>query len=90
MMMRKLRVQDAGEKPCIKPKPFLFLLDKTSTIPYFDSLGRPKLYAPSTQLPNGEWSYCLSPYRNDPPLRDERLTAHLAELSALQALRNLS
>jgi len=83
-MKKMIRKQDNAEKPCIKPKVFIGQVDKTSTIAWFDELGQPKRYGPTSQLPSGEWLYALSPFRNNPPLRDERLTAHLAEIALMK------
>lgn len=73
---------------CIPPRPFHFIPDFTSSILYYDESGRPKRYIPSTQLPNGEWSYSLSPKRSDGPLSGIALSMHLLRLEALLLARS--
>lgn len=81
--MRKLSLREASQPICLIPQPFFFVLDETSTILYYDAAGIPKRYAPSRQLPNGEWSYALSPFRHSPSLSGIRLAAHQAEIASL-------
>lgn len=76
MTIRYLEIKDVK---CVPAKEFFFVPDFASTILWYDEVGVPKKYVPSKQLPNGEWSYCLSPLRDNPALKGEALLRH-AEL----------
>jgi hypothetical protein len=66
------------------PKPFIFSPDFTSSVLYYDKAGKPKKYAPSKRLSNGEYAYCLSPFRDNPPLKGEALINHINEIEAFK------
>lgn len=72
------------EVRCVSPKEFFFVPDFGSSLLYYDEAGMPKRYAPIKKLPNGEWMYCLSPFRNNPPLSKKALLDHIERIKEIK------